>query len=89
MVSALRNTSGMITALPRLSTTPPSCERGERRGESPEVAMARVADRGAAGGRMLVDDLGADRRVHGARDAERARAEQQRELGVRERRFLP
>ena len=64
MVSALRKTSGMITALPRFSTTPPSCSDGSDAGEAAEIAVARVADGGAARGRMLVDDLGADRRVH-------------------------
>ena len=64
IVSALRNTSGMITALPRLSTTPPSSMSTSARGETTEIAVARVADRRAVRRRMLMDDLGAERGVH-------------------------
>src|SRR5690348_2836761 len=32
-------------------------ERGERGGQATEVAVARVTDRGAVRGRMLMDDL--------------------------------
>ena len=84
MVSALRNTSGMITALPRLSTTPPSSMSVERRGEPAEVAVARVADRRAVRGRVLMDDLRAERGVHRDGHAEAKRVEQHRELRIRE-----
>ena len=67
MVSALRKTSGSTTALPRLSTAPPWSQRGQRARQPAEVAMAGGAERGAVGGGMLVDDLRADRRVHGHR----------------------
>ena len=52
MVSALRNTSGMITALPRLSTTPPSSsvrERVRRAGGSRDGSCRRSPRRSPPG----------------------------------------
>src|SRR6185312_6174419 len=44
-------------------TTVIECGEGAR--ESPKIAMAGLTDRRAVGGRVLVDDLGADCGVHG------------------------
>ena len=59
-------------------------EADDRVREPAEVAMAGVADRGTVGGRMLVDDLGAERGVHGDGHAEPMGVEDHRELGVNE-----
>ena len=73
-----------MTALPRFSTTPPSSIAGS---EASEIAVTRVANRGAARGRVLVNDLGAERCVNGAGDAEPLRGEEHRQLGIRQGRI--
>src|SRR4051794_37936901 len=55
-------------------------EIGERRREASEIAMARVADRRATGRRVLMDDLGAERRMDACCDAETVRVQQYREI---------
>src|SRR6266513_4821967 len=53
----------------------PVLQRRKRCGETAEIPVAGVADRGAIGGWMLMNYLGAQRRVHGAGDAEAMRGQ--------------
>src|SRR4051812_8273152 len=57
---------------------------GECGGEASKNAMARVADRGATRRRMLMNDLGAECRVHGGWNSATIRREEHRELGLSE-----
>src|SRR3954470_16417910 len=56
--------------------------------EAAEVSMARVPDGGTARGWMLMDDLGADRRVHRDWHAESPRVQQDGQLSMHELRIL-
>jgi hypothetical protein len=58
-------------------------QRGQRRGETAEIAVARVTDRRAARGRMLVDYLSADRRVNRAGNSQPLSGEKHGQLTVR------
>ncbi len=63
-------------------------QRGQRRGETPEIAVARLPDRGAVRGRMLVDDLGTEGGVNAGRNPAAVRAQKYRQLGVRQGEIL-
>ena len=63
MERALRKTSGMITAEPTFSQTPP-LRSATTAGQQAEVAGRHLAGDGAVEFRVLVDDVGADRHMH-------------------------
>ena len=67
-LTALRNTSGMMTALPRFSQTP-SCQRRHDAAQPAEVDQRRFAQGGAGDVRVHVDDVGAEGDVDRAGDA--------------------
>src|SRR5690606_59394 len=60
----------------------PALQAREVRRQAPKIGVARLPDRGAVRGRVLVDDLGADRGVDGEVDPGAARGQEERQLGV-------
>ena len=62
----------------------PLVESGERCREPAESAVARVPNRRAAGGGVLVYDLGAQRSVNGARDSQSIGGQQHGQIGIGE-----
>ena len=70
-VSAFRNTSGMITALPIFRTTPPPVSLPHTAASVAKSRQRHLAGRRAVHGRLLVDDVRADRRMHGDGHASR------------------
>ena len=84
MVSALRNTSGRITALPRFSTTPPSCSDGSEAANRRKSRwlVSPIAAPLAAGCWWMISAPIAACTVSGTPIV--ARAREQRELGMRQ-----
>jgi hypothetical protein len=61
---------------PEIEHDPTIVNAGEAGGQTAEVAVARIANRGAVCRRMLMNDLGSQRGVNGSGNAEPARGEQ-------------